>query len=587
MKKLYFLLFTFLITSLSFGQTTVATQDFEGAGTWAHTPTPAVYNVSGDVWDVVSTLSSINPQSGANFWGMQDLENPNGGGAFDHTLAFPNASVSGQVDILVTFYYYTIGFDSTDTLRVEFFYDDVSQGEEALSKDTAGAWALNSKVVPNGTADVRFTILARQNGGSDYAGIDNILLQYDANVAPGLSITAPTEAETVNSGINGFDTTLDIQNFTVSGDAGGGVSDNTGDGFIKYSLDAGSSISKFDAGATNFVGLADGAHTLYFELVDNAGAALGTPVNATVNFTINGIIQALPFHEPFDYVVSETLDAQANWTNNFSGDDILIVDDNLSYTNLPAPTGKAISYAGSGADPTVDLVPTTSGQAYASFMLKITDLTAQSLTTDEYSIVLRDVSGNYASRIWIDKIDDTNYAVGIGQSANPVFFGSLAAGTSNLIVFNYDFDDDSLNLWVNPTVGGSAPTQDATYAAVDIPSSIEQLLIRQDTGVPDIVLDELRIGTTWLDVAPTTLGIEDISPNNFKIYPNPTSLGYVNISSRSQTTMKVNVFDILGKQVINSNVIDNKLDVSNLNQGIYIMRLTQNNATITKKLVIK
>jgi hypothetical protein len=51
--------------------------------------------------------------------------------------------------------------------------------------------------------------------------------------------------------------------------------------------------------------------------------------------------------------------------------------------------------------------------------------------------------------------------------------------------------------------------------------------------------------------------------------------------------MNVQVFDILGKQVKNETLVDNTLNVSNLNTGVYIVKITQNNASITKKLVIK
>ena len=53
-------------------------------------------------------------------------------------------------------------------------------------------------------------IIAKQNGGSDYAGIDNVLLQSGASVSPSLSINSPTENSTVNSGFAGFDVSLDI-----------------------------------------------------------------------------------------------------------------------------------------------------------------------------------------------------------------------------------------------------------------------------------------------------------------------------------------------------------------------------------------
>lgn len=71
------------------------------------------------------------------------------------------------------------------------------------------------------------------------------------------------------------------------------------------------------------------------------------------------------------------------------------------------------------------------------------------------------------------------------------------------------------------------------------------------------------------------------------MYPNPTSLGYVNISSKSNAEMNIIVFDILGKQILKNTVKDNTLDVSSLKSGIYIMKVTQEDAITTQKLVIR
>jgi len=84
-----------------------------------------------------------------------------------------------------------------------------------------------------------------------------------------------------------------------------------------------------------------------------------------------------------------------------------------------------------------------------------------------------------------------------------------------------------------------------------------------------------------------TLDSETFDLNEFKIYPNPTSTGFVNIKARSYDDMSVVVFDILGKLVISQKVDNQRLDVSILNAGIYVMRISQNNNTVTKKLVIK
>ncbi|WAC01304.1 T9SS type A sorting domain-containing protein [Lacinutrix neustonica] len=73
---------------------------------------------------------------------------------------------------------------------------------------------------------------------------------------------------------------------------------------------------------------------------------------------------------------------------------------------------------------------------------------------------------------------------------------------------------------------------------------------------------------------------------NFSIYPNPTNTGYIEITTASNEAINILVFDILGKQVLNK-TINNRLDVSKLNTGLYILKLNQNGATVTKKLVIK
>lgn len=72
-----------------------------------------------------------------------------------------------------------------------------------------------------------------------------------------------------------------------------------------------------------------------------------------------------------------------------------------------------------------------------------------------------------------------------------------------------------------------------------------------------------------------------------KIYPNPTQTGSVTFYSLNNQAITVHVFDILGKQVKNETLTNNTLNVSNLKSGIYIAKITQNNISVTKKLVIK
>ena len=69
-----------------------------------------------------------------------------------------------------------------------------------------------------------------------------------------------------------------------------------------------------------------------------------------------------------------------------------------------------------------------------------------------------------------------------------------------------------------------------------------------------------------------TLSIGNFKADKYKIYPNPTSKGFINISGNNGTTMNITVFDVLGKQVINKKIDDNQLDVSGLNAGVYVIK---------------
>jgi hypothetical protein len=89
------------------------------------------------------------------------------------------------------------------------------------------------------------------------------------------------------------------------------------------------------------------------------------------------------------------------------------------------------------------------------------------------------------------------------------------------IVGSYDFgtlaanNDDSVRMWINPSSldfgAGSAPsaTLTATTGADAITSgSLQSFLLyaRANTLFPDqLILDDLRIGTSWADVTPTTI----------------------------------------------------------------------------------
>jgi len=82
------------------------------------------------------------------------------------------------------------------------------------------------------------------------------------------------------------------------------------------------------------------------------------------------------------------------------------------------------------------------------------------------------------------------------------------------------------------------------------------------------------------------LGINDNESDPFTLSPNPVSGDHIVVRSEDSGILTVTVFDVLGKQVIHTE-INQRLDVSRLKSGIYFIRIDQNSVSVTKKLVIR
>ena len=84
-----------------------------------------------------------------------------------------------------------------------------------------------------------------------------------------------------------------------------------------------------------------------------------------------------------------------------------------------------------------------------------------------------------------------------------------------------------------------------------------------------------------------TLGVKQNSISGLRVYPNPVTNGNLFISSDSNETKSVAVYDVLGKQVLRTVVTNQPINVSSLNSGVYIVKITEEGKTATRKLVIR
>ena len=75
--------------------------------------------------------------------------------------------------------------------------------------------------------------------------------------------------------------------------------------------------------------------------------------------------------------------------------------------------------------------------------------------------------------------------------------------------------------------------------------------------------------------------------NQTTIYPNPTVSNYIQIINKEKVTVKI--YSILGKELLKKIIHpeNSELDISSIDRGIYMIKISNNYKTITRKLIRK
>jgi len=580
MKKLYMLFFTILISGLSFGQTVFINEihydDASGdadegveiagpAGTdlTGYTITPYNGGNGGATYTPITALSGIIPDEGGTGYGaiwfpVVGLQN----GAPDG-IALDNGGS------LIQFLSYEGSFTGAGGVADLILSTDIGVSEagepDGLSLQLTGTgFTYNNFSWTGPVAHSRGFINAGQTFGTPVPS-----LALSAGFINGDTVIG--NPEDVNASID-FITT----NFTMSMDAGGGVSDNSGDGYIEWAVtnmgspvDSGNIFTSNDGFEYPITGLVAGNTYVFFsELVDNAGASLIPAITYSFTITIpayNDVATIADLRagtvDPDTYyrVTGEVINTYSRGNRNQKyfqdatggilvddalfeisstyneGDGVTNIRGNLSVFNgvlqfvpTPADWGAATSTGNAVTIPVVDIATlSTSWENYESELVRINGVTFAD----------GDGMNTFSS--------STNYNISDGSS---MFFRTT--------FFEADY------------IGQTIPSGSTDIVAI----------VGEVSGTPNV---------TSRSLSELTLSTKNNQIQGFNMYPNPTSLGYVTIASKNNAKMSIAVFDILGKQVLNKTVSNNTLNVSSLKSGVYIMKVSQDNASVTKKLVIQ
>lgn len=73
----------------------------------------------------------------------------------------------------------------------------------------------------------------------------------------------------------------------------------------------------------------------------------------------------------------------------------------------------------------------------------------------------------------------------------------------------------------------------------------------------------------------------------FKLYPNPAYNDVVYITTARNETKEIVIYDVFGEVVLTDRITTNTLNISKLAPGVYVLQVTENSKSMTRKLVVK
>ena len=276
----------------------------------------------------------------------------------------------------------------------------------------------------------------------------------------------------------------------------------------------------------------------------------------------------------------------------------------LTYAPL-TPTGNKVALvAGNAEDVNKSVGTAITTAAYYSAVVNFPNTTGLT-TAGDYSFAFGATTGAvvtslYGRLFFKTGVTANTFNIGLvntsGTGTTPTYLATdYPIGTPIFVVVKYDRSNNTAYLFVNPALDSTEPAASLTNVTgtTAAPTSIASICFRQagntTIGTGNVEFDDVRAADNWAYVTTSvlSLSVKQNTIAGLSVYPNPVIDGNLFITSNSSEAKTVSVYDILGKQVLNAKTINNAVNVSNLKGGAYIVRITEDGKTDTRKFIIR
>lgn len=388
---------------------------------------------------------------------------------------------------------------------------------------------------------------------------------------PSLAISSPTAGTIYSPVTTSVNIALSISNFVV-GNPGTGI-----DGHIHYTVNGGSVVMKYDTTPIAIPVTAGNTYTVAIELVNNSHQPLSPAVGATITFTVAAY-----------NVVADLAALRAHVIANGAG-----------------------KYYQISSNPVITFKRTTRNQKYiqdATAAIVIDDATTAPgviTTTMNVGDAISGLKGQsllFNGLLELTPIENATVA-STGNTVTPqvVTITDVIANIENyeseLVQINgVTFDATATNFAANANTPITAPTAsifrsvftatEVDYIGQPIPTTARNIIVFPGENTLSVPSPSIYfVARSLADINLSSSSFDNI--NGLTMYPNPLSGNTLYLTSTANAAMSVQIFDLLGKEVLKSNAVNNAVNVSGLNAGVYMVKVTEEGKTATRKLVIQ
>ena len=334
----------------------------------------------------------------------------------------------------------------------------------------------------------------------------------------------------------------------------------------------------------------------------NANDVIPARNSLVVTITLDGntgapVIPDVPRCGPGNVTLNATTTGNVYWFTSPSGGSP--VASGLSYTT-PSLTINTVYYAQTGLN---------CPSARTAVTAQINQIPAAPITSNSFTCGPGTVTLTASSTDPINWYDSGSILVGSGTSfttpiisANTTYFAQADNGNcqSSLSSANADFHiapnvsvgpDTSIEIGMNYTMTASPSFIDYLWTNTQ---TTQQIFVTQPSNYCVNVTD--GNGCTATDCANVTfyVGTNDLNKNNlFVVYPNPAIDKLSFVLNQSSDNTLINLIDLSGKSIITKTIKNNSpgyfgsLSLSGISQGIYFIKIIQDEKSFTEKIIIQ